>query len=601
MLLLYFFAFLAGLVTILAPCIWPVLPIVLSSSIAGREERRRPLRRPFGITLGIVLSFTVFTLTLPALTRLLHFDANILRILAVVVIAFLGLTMLIPALSTRVELVLRELSSRFGISSRTRKDGFWPGMLTGLSLGIVWTPCAGPIFTAVAVLASTGRVTLDVFFVTFLYVLGIGVPLFVIAIGGQRLISRVKWISKYTGHIQRVFGVIMILAAFAIYTNYDQTLQLQLLNTFPQLGVAVNGFENSPMVHDQISSLNRNVSASTTASTPTTPSTSSAGGTTPADPDGLFNADTVAPDFAPTTLWLNTAQPLSIQDLRGKVVLIDFWTYTCINCIRTLPHVTSWYDKYNNQGFVVIGVHTPEFAFEQNTNNVKSAIKQDNIHYPVIQDNDYITWNNYQNNYWPAEYLIDQNGIIRRTDFGEGQYSQMEVAIQELLKDAGHNVNTSLDTHPDLTPQNDISPETYLGTDRMQYYYPDGTIGQNGQQTFTLSPQLPPNSFSLGGQWTITNANAITGKDATLNYHFVADKVFITLQPGSSSNEQITIYLDGKPIDATQAGQDVKNGIVTLDRARLYSIVDLRGSDEEHIVTLAFHVSGIQAFTFTFG
>ena len=578
MVLLYFLAFLAGLVTILAPCIWPILPIVLSSSVAGRGEHRRPL----GITLGVMLSFTVFTLTLPTLVRLLHFDANILRFLAVIVIAFLGLTMLIPALSTQFELFIGRLSSRFKQPAAMQESGFLPGLITGLSLGIVWTPCAGPVLAAVAALAATGRVSLDVIFVTLSYVLGIGIPLFAIAVGGQRIISRTRGISKYTGHIQRVFGVIMILAAFAIYTNYDQTLQVQLLNTFPQLGTVVNGFENSQIVHDQLSALKGNTSVASSD-----------------DSSNLFNANTPAPNFAPTTQWLNTSKPLSLQDLRGKVVLVDFWTYTCINCIRTLPHITTWYDKYKNQGFVVIGVHTPEFAFEKETGNVMDAIKQDNIHYPVVQDNSYATWNNYNNSYWPAEYLIDASGTIRRTDFGEGQYDQMEIAIQTLLKNAGQKITVPLDTHPDQTPQSQISPETYLGSERMQYYYPSGTVG-NGQQNFTLAHTLTADSFSYGGQWTITNANAIAGKDATLNYNFTANKVFITLQPGSS-NEKVKIYLDGKVIDAAQAGQDVQNGIVTIDQARLYNIVDLRGQTENHIVTFVFQSPGVQAFTFTFG
>ena len=580
MVLLYFFAFLAGLVTILAPCIWPVLPIVLSSSVAGRGEQRRPL----GITLGVMLSFTVFTLTLPTLVRLLHFDANILRLLAVIIIAFLGLTMLIPALSMQFELFIGKLSSLFRRPTEMQESGFLPGLITGLSLGIVWTPCAGPVLAAVSVLAATGRVSLDVIFVTLSYVLGIGIPLFIIATGGQRLITRVKGVSKYTGRIQRVFGVVMILAAFAIYTNYDQTLQLQLLATFPPLGTVVNGFENTQIVHDLLSELTGNTSIAASSTD---------------DTSGLFNTDTPAPDFASTTQWLNTNAPLSLQSLKGKVVLVDFWTYTCINCIRTLPHVTSWYDKYKDQGFVVIGVHTPEFAFEKDTSNVADAIKQDNIHYPVVQDNDYATWNNYNNNSWPAEYLIDASGTIRRTDIGEGQYDQMEMAIQALLKDAGHKVNAPLDTHPDQTPQNQISPETYLGSERMQYYYPSGTVS-NGQQNFTLAPTLSADSFSYGGQWTITNASATTGRNATLNYNFTADKVFITLQPGSSGSH-VKIYLDGNPIDATHAGQDVQNGTVTLDQARLYSLVDLRGKTENHILTLAFQSPGTQAFTFTFG
>lgn len=579
MILLLLFAFFAGFVTILAPCIWPVLPIVLSSSIAGEKGHERPL----GITIGVMISFTIFTLFASYLVRVFHFDPNVLRILAVIIIAFLGFTMIIPALATKFEIAVSQFANLFSHSPTTAKSGFLPGLLTGLSLGIVWSPCAGPILATIATLAATGQVSLFVVLVTVAYVTGVGIPLFAFAYGGQQFITRAKGINKYTGRIQQVFGVIMILAAIAIFTNYDQTLQLQLLNRFPALGTAVNGFENSTLVKNQLDLLKGKQPVQQAI-----------------DTSGLFNANTPAPDFIGIDKWLNTDKPIAIKDLKGKVVLVDFWTYTCINCIRTLPHVTSWYEKYKDNGFVVIGIHTPEFQFEHETSNVMNAIKQYNIHYPVAQDNEYATWNNYNNQYWPAEYLIDSTGIIRRTHFGEGEYDQMELAIQALLKEAGKNVKSTLDTMPDQTPQNQMSPETYLGSKRMQYYFPTGTLS-NGTSVFSLADNLSQNTFSYGGGWTINDDDAVAGNNATLNYNFTASKVFIILRPGLTKQPTVKVYLDGKTIDPSVAGNDVKNGIITIDNDRLYNVIDLKGKTESHILKLEFQTPGIQAFTFTFG
>ena len=579
MILLLAFSFLAGFVTILAPCIWPVLPIVLSSSIAGGKGHQRPL----GITLGVMLSFMIFTLSVSYLVRIFHLDPNILRIIAVVIIAFLGLTMIIPALATKFELFVSRLSNAFGQNSTNTSNEFLPGFIAGLSLGIVWSPCAGPILATVATLAATGQISLSVILVTVAYVTGVGVPLFAFAYGGQQFIKRARGINKYTGRIQQAFGVLMILAAIAIFTNYDQTLQLQLLSKFPALGTAVNGFENSNLVKNQLGLLKGKQSTQST------------------DTTGLFNANIPAPDFLGIDKWLNTGKPLKIASLKGKVVLVDFWTYTCINCIRTLPHVTSWYDKYKYDGFVVIGVHTPEFQFEHDTNNVLNAIRMYGIHYPVAQDNEYATWNSYSNQYWPAEYLIDEKGIIRRTHFGEGEYDQMELAIRSLLKEAGKKITGGLDTMSDQTPQNQLSPETYLGSKRMQYYFPSGSLG-NGTKTFSLSDNLSKNSFSYGGAWIITDDYATSGSNAVLNYSFTASKVFIILAPGSAKqNPTVKVYLDGKIIDPSIAGKDLKGGIITVDSDRLYNVVDLHGKTENHILKLEFRIPGIQAYTFTFG
>jgi thiol-disulfide isomerase/thioredoxin len=472
------------------------------------------------------------------------------------------------------------LTGKLGIQRQTGSD-FKSGLLTGLMLGVIWSPCGGPILASIATLAATGMVNIQVILVTLAYVTGVGLPLFLFTYGGQRLVTKTRFISSYTGKVQQVFGVIMILTAVAIYFNYDKILQLKLLSVFPTIGL--NGFEKSNIVRQQLDALKgkkTNVDDSNT--------------------NGLFNTNTPAPEFIGITKWLNSDNPLTLKELRGKVVLIDFWTYTCINCIRTLPHVTSWYEKYKDQGFVVIGVHTPEFEFEKKAENVLNAIQQYNIHYPVPQDNDYKTWNAYNNQYWPAEYLIDAKGNIRRTHFGEGEYDQTEMAIQALLKEAGQKVANGLEIMPDETPKSRNSPETYLGSDRMQYYYPNGNI-DSGKQSFILSNNLSENSFSLGGNWNITNDRATAGENALLNYRFSANKVFLVLKPGSAKQGKIKVYLDNQVVDLTNEGEDVRDGIVTVDTDRLYTIINLHEKVGRHILKLEFQTPGVEAFAFTFG
>ncbi len=580
MIILFFFAFISGFVTIFAPCIWPILPIVLSSSTGGH-------RKPLGITLGIMLSFALLTLFLSYFVKLIPFDTNYLRIFAAIIIALLGLTLIIPKFSIILEGFVSRFAGRFGSSNQTSKTGFFSGFITGLSLGVVWTPCAGPILATIATLAATQSVNLATVLVTFFYVIGVGIPLFIFSEFGNRIFGKSKLLSKYTITLQRVFGIIILLTALLILTGYDTVLETKLLKYFPSYSNALNSFESNTAVKKQLNSLKNTSALNKSQDFNNSP----------------FNTDYQAPDFVGITKWLNTNKPLSIKDLKGKVVLVDFWTYTCINCIRTLPHVTSWYQKYKDKGFVVIGVHTPEFQFEHETDNIENAIKMYNIHYPVAQDNNYATWTNYNNEYWPAEYLIDVNGNVRRTHFGEGKYDQTEMAIQQLLKQSGENVSQKLDNMPDQTPKVQLSPETYLGSKRMQYYYPSLALS-NGEQNFTLSDNLNINSFSFGGNWNITNETAIAGKTAVLNYNFIAGKVYIILRPGAAAKTgggKVKVYLDGRVIDNSVSGADDNNGIITVNSDRLYSLVDLHGKVGQHVIKLQFETPGIEAYTFTFG
>lgn len=559
MIVLLIFAFLSGLVTIAAPCIWPLLPIILSSSANGGH------RKPLGITIGIISSFAIFTLTLSYVVSVLPLDLDVLRLVAVGIIAFFGFTLVVPQLNQVVEGAVSRLSGRLGRLTNQKGSGFASGLITGLALGVVWTPCAGPILATIATLAATQAINFQIVLVTIAYVIGVGIPLFLFALLGNKIFTKSKSLSKYTGRIQQIFGLIMIAMAFLILTNQDKVIQARLLDAFPQYSKFLINLESNDTVKSQLDKLRDNK-----------------GGFE--NKEGkLMNSinDTLpklgnAPEFVGIEKWLNS-DPLTIKQLKGKVVLIDIWTYTCINCIRTLPYITSWYDKYKDQGFVAIGVHTPEFEFEKKTENVQNAMKQFGIKYPVAQDNNYETWNAYNNHYWPAKYLIDVDGNVRYTHFGEGEYDVTEDNIKKLLTEAGKKVADENLQLEESTPTGVKTPETYLGSLREQ--------SNSYLQKSSDWKAMPEYSESVAG--------------STIDLKFNANKVFLVI---TSENAGIfDVFLDGYPVETKFSGKDVKNGIVEPDSARLYELIDLKGNAGEHKLKLNFQTPGIRVFAFTFG
>ena len=580
MLILIIFAFISGLVTIAAPCIWPVLPIVLAQATRGGR------RRAAGLAIGVAASFGILTLTLSALARALHFDATWLRYVAVLIIAISGIALLVPQVGATLERLASRLTGRFSTVSAARSSGFGGGLTTGLALGVVWTPCAGPILATITALATAGALSAGVVIITAAYVVGAALPLFGLAYGGQRLLAASRRLSPHLGRIQQGFGIVLLVMAVLIGTSYDTVLQTRLLAIFPQFSTALNRFESAPAVTQGLGQLNGSGGAVSGA----------------VIGDGLMNAQGSGaglPEFIGIDHWLNTAAPLGRADLRGKVVLVDFWTYTCINCLRTLPNVTRWYDTYRDQGLVVIGVHTPEFAFEQNTANVDQAIKRFGIRYPVAQDNEYATWNAYGNQYWPAEYLFDATGQLRRVHFGEGEYDQMETAIQQLLKESGHPANQSVAAAPAPETSTPLSPETYLGTARLEYAVP--RLYRQGRVGFYQPQTVPVDRFALGGIWTATDEAIAADTGATLRYHFQAGQVYLVLRPPAGQTGTLELLLDGQPLGAAQAGADVSAGLLTVDSDRLYHLIDLHGRIEDHVLELRFKTPGTQAFALTFG
>ncbi|MGE5221840.1 MAG: cytochrome c biogenesis protein DipZ, partial [Omnitrophica WOR_2 bacterium] len=536
MVILLFFAALSGLITVLSPCILPVLPIVLSSTLTGGK------RRPLGVIAGLIISFSLFTLLIARIVALIGLSANTLRLIAVVVIGLLGMALVLPFLNTRIEALLSRLPGLIH-QKETQGSGFGSGFLVGASLGLIWAPCAGPILAAVTALAATQTVTLGAGLVIIAYALGAGIPLLAIAYGGRSLIRRVPFLVQNTQRLQRLFGAVMVLTAALIAFNADTLVTAWATSLVPSgWSAQLNGFESSSLVNQQISRLRQ------AAPTPTAilPSTGQNAWVPDAVPSSLPDQGS-APDFAGIDHWINSP-PLTMQSLRGKVVLVDFWTYSCINCIRTLPYITSWYSKYKDQGFVVVGVHSPEFAFEHDTKNVEQAVRRFNISYPVAQDNNYQTWQAFQNEYWPAEYLIDANGHLRRSHFGEGNYDQTEQDIQALLAEAGHPANKSL-TQGSAVPFSDMqTPETYIGTDRQQNFASPEAVASGVEASYSLPKALPWNNFAVAGAWNFQPEYAqAAGARTQIELHFAASDVYLVMSSDRPVQASVKLVSPGKP------------------------------------------------------
>src|SRR4051794_23765522 len=445
MVILLAFAFLAGAGTALSPCVLPVLPAVLSAGGAGGR------RRPLGVVLGLSATFTITIVGVAEGVGGVGLGTDPLRFVAVLVLAGFGIALLFPRVAAALEAPLARLS-RYG--PRSRGDGFWSGVLVGAALGFVYTPCAGPILAAViTVSAATGRTVA----VAIAYALGSAAVLLALTLGGRRLLDRVRAAGRGP-IVQRVMGGVMLVTALLIVTNVDVSFDQLVAREIPNVNVTA-GLERSRAVASRLHDLHPHRANGLEDPLPA--------GVAPG-PQGLPQLAR-APEFVGTQRWFNTpgGRPESLRSLRGRVVLVDFWTYTCINCLRTLPYLEAWDRRYRDAGLTIVGVHTPEFAFEHDAGNVQRAVGRLGIRYPVVQDNENGTWDAYANMYWPADYLIDATGEVRYAGVGEGEYDKTEAAIRSLLREAGHRrVGAEAKPRDVVVPSSETSPETYLGTRR---------------------------------------------------------------------------------------------------------------------------------------
>jgi cytochrome c biogenesis protein CcdA/thiol-disulfide isomerase/thioredoxin len=582
MALLILFALLAGAATALSPCVLPVLPAVLGAGVGGGR------RRPLGVVTGLVLAFTFATVVLVYVIAALGLPDGFVRTLAIVTLLVFGISLLIPGLGDRIE----AFGSRIVPGpARVGGDGFGSGLLLGASLGLVYTPCAGPILAGVITVSASQDFTAGKLAVAFAYALGSGIVLYALMLGGRKLVDRLKPTRAW---VQAATGAVMVLVAVAMIADLDLKFQDAIASDLPSFLVNPSGgLEDSGAVSKQLASVRGGHSATE-------------GGGAEAVAGKKLPDYGPAPDFVNTQQWFNTpdGQALSIAGLtkgQGRVVLIDFWTYTCINCIRTLPYVKSWDEQYRDHGLTVIGVHSPEFPFEKDAGNVSDAIAQYGIKYPVVQDNELGTWTAFGNQYWPAHYLIDANGDVRYAHFGEGGYQETEDAIRSLLAEAG-DTNLGGDAKPDgqveVADQNLRSPETYLGTARAQGWVRPPQDGSFNYGTPPAGSDLDLNQFAFGGTWKIASEAATAVDDSSVSLSFQARRVFLVLgSPGQS--RQMQVLLDGKPIANADAGDDVTDGVATISNQRLYRLVDLPKAGR-HTLELRF-ADGIEGYAFTFG
>jgi cytochrome c biogenesis protein CcdA/thiol-disulfide isomerase/thioredoxin len=546
MLLLLGVAFVAGLVTAVSPCVLPVLPVLFAGSASGGR------RRPYAIVAGLVLSFTVFTLAAAALLSALGLPDDLLRNVAIAVVALVGLSLLWPRLGDVVE-------RPFAALGRRRPGDIGGGFLLGVNLGLLFTPCAGPVIAAIAVLAATRSLTLDAVLVTFAYALGAGLVLLALAVAGQRGFS-MAWLRARAPLVRRALGGVIVGVVVIMALGLD----IKLAAKVPGYTRSLQRLEESAAAQSRLDRL--------------------------LDRGGPLAQARLedfgpAPDFRQISLWLNS-KPLTLASLRGKVVLVDFWTYSCINCLRTLPHVKSWYRTYRDAGLVVVGVHTPEFAFERVPANVRGALDDLGIEYPVALDNDYGTWDAYLNRYWPAKYLIDRRGHLRFAHFGEGAYDETEHVIRALLAEQGLPTPVSRSL-PDETPTGAQTPETYLGYGRIERFI-GSEIAPNREADYRIPPLVPVNEFAYGGRWKVEEERIVAGANARLRLAFHARQVFLVLGT-SGVDETVDVALDGKALDPLS---------VTADR--LYTLARVPGEPGDHVLELAFS-PGTEAYAFTFG
>lgn len=551
MLILILFSFVAGIVTILSPCILPILPIVLSGSVGGHK-------RPLGIVTGFVLSFTFFTLFLAVIVRSFGISADVLRLVSVIIILLFGIALVLPAAQKLSEILFSKLSSKMPVGNSS--TGFFSGILIGISLGLIWTPCVGPIIAAVITLATTASVNSQTVLITLAYSLGTAIPMFFIMYSGRKLFEKVPWLLKNTGKIQRIFGVLMILTALAIYFNLDRKFQTFILDTFPQYGVGLTSIEDNEAVRNQLKNIFSDKGLD------------------------LIQNKPDAPELIYGGEWFNS-EPLKISELKGKVILIDFWTYTCINCIRTLPYLRDWHEQYADSGLVIIGVHTPEFEFEKNPENLRQAISDYELKYPIVQDNDYATWTAYSNRYWPAKYLIDKNGKIVYTHFGEGQYDETEMMIQKLLMESGTAVNKPIDNKDYEVYSR--TPELYLGLSRLQYFS-SNERPVAGSKNYTVT-RIEPNTFAYEGEWDLSDEYANPSKGSKLHLNYFAKNVFLVMRTKDGNSGKVDVVLNGKKINTITVENDKLYNLVEMDEARNYDM------------ELIFNSGNIEIFAFTFG
>ena len=583
--LLLFLAYLGGILTILSPCILPVLPFVFARS-------DRPfLKSGLPLLAGMAATFTLVA-SLAAVGGGWAVRANQFgRIAALILFAVFGLTLLFSSLAERLTRPLVQLGGKLSQSSDS-SPGILSSFFLGIATGLLWTPCAGPILGLILTGAALSGASAQTAVLLLVYAAGAATSLALAVLAGGRVFKAMKRSLGADVWIRRILGVAVLAGVAVVAFGLDRGVltQLSLASTsnLEQRLVArlsaLGGQKNQPQPDNNPAMM------------------MSAGGDSAAGPATM-------PDLAGATLWINSP-PLTPESLRGKVVVVDFWTYSCINCLRSLPYIQAWYGKYKDSGLVVLGIHTPEFPFEKDEANVRKAVAELGIAYPVAMDNDYRIWRGFHNKFWPAHYFIDATGRIRYHHFGEGEYDQSEAWIRGLLQEKNHQPLPDSATKVAAAGAEAASnletvqsPETYIGYTRAENFASPGGFNEDDAKVYRAPVRLNLNAWALTGRWKDESQIAtLLSPSGAIIYRFHARDLHLVLGPGSDGKPvRFRVTLDGKP-PGEDHGVDIDaDGNGTVTESRLYQLIRQQGAARDRVFRIEFLTPGVQAFAFTFG
>jgi cytochrome c biogenesis protein CcdA/thiol-disulfide isomerase/thioredoxin len=580
-------AYLAGVLTILSPCILPVLPFVFARADRPFVTSTLPM------LIGMAATFAGVA-TLAAVGGAWVVQANQAgRFLALALFVVFGLALLFPAIADRLSAPVVALGNRLTNQANAQGASIGASLLLGVATGLLWAPCAGPILGLLLTTAAIQGASAETSFMLFAYALGAATSLAVALFAGGRIFAALKKSLGAGEWIRRGLGVAVLAGAAAIALGLDTGLLTRLsASTSERIEQALLDMGPSASGDDAMMMQGGDAMMG--------------GDTMMMSGAGAGQAPAAAPDFASGVTWLNSP-PLTLEQLRGKVVLIDFWTYSCINCIRALPYVEAWAEKYRGRGLVVIGVHAPEFAFERDVGNVRRAVRDLGVSYPVVLDNDLAIWRAYNNRYWPAHYFIDANGQIRHTHFGEGDYDESERVIQSLLAEAGYDAPTGLvDPHAQgaaAPPDNSSArtPETYIGAARRENFA-SAEQRTGAIYAYAAPPSLRSNEWALSGAWTVEDEYAeLARAGGAVSMRFQARDLHLVLAPNANGTPvRFRVTIDGHAPGAV-AGSDINAaGEGVIREQRLYQLIRGDGANERTF-RIEFLDPGARAFAFTFG
>ncbi len=566
---LLFLSFLAGILTVLAPCSFMLLPIIIGGSSANHNRYK-----PYIITASLALSLFIVTLILKVSSSFVNIDPVVISYISGIIIIFLGLISLFPDIWTKIQVRLGLSQASDGLLTKaSEKEGVLGAILTGAALGPVFSSCS-PTF--VFLLTTVIREDFTTAILNMVaYIIGLSMIMLLVSLFGQRFTRKLGWAVNPDGIFKKIIAILFIIVGIAIITGFDKTIQRQ--------------FGQIPLVGDLEQGLLRNATGT---------QVNRSGGI-------LFDDRKPAPEIEGISDWINSDGE-TLEDLKGKVVLIDFWTYSCINCLRASPYLNDWHDKYKDQGYTTIALHTPEFAFEKNIENVIRANDKDyKFEFPIGLDNDYTTWDNFENQFWPAKYLIDAEGNIAYTHFGEGKYDETEQAIRLLLEEAGEDVDlnaesTKIEQRGTFIPGQ--TQETYLFQRGRDFFAnPEGLKGF-ATEDYVLVEDPSENFWSFGGRWEVTSENSVCKSDTCkLNIKFRSKNVYlVATPPANGGSSKVEVRLNGELIPNELAGSDVVDGIMEINEDKMYNVVSLQAYETNQLLTFTVP-ENTQLNVFTFG